>query len=375
MDASISVGDRVRFFRDGRGLTQLQVATRSGLSVDTVGSIERGVRIPTLHTLHLLAQVLGVSINALRGEPRVEPGGVGHPRLPAVYDALLGIGVRTRDVGLDAMETRVEALGATWMTSRRDNYERTAGLLPGILRDVESMRRFHRGAAAPERRRVARLAAQTCFVTRRFAKSVSRSEVGILAADRCVQAAEDADDPFLLAAARWHLGGQLLHDGQLDGAHEVTRVTIEDLERVMGDDRGGLSMRAVPVARATGVTNAYWTVWGPTNVDLYSVAVEAEGSKPHDGLRAARSIRHEDVMALPSIDRQARHLMHVAWLHDQLDEDAGVVVHLEQAQELGPQEIRYNVLAHQMVRRLLTRASSSYRTRVVGLAERLGMLQ
>src|SRR5207302_51825 len=80
------------------------------------------------------------------------------------------------------------------------------------------------------------------FVTRQFAKSVSRSEVGVLAADRGLQAAEEADDPSLLAAARWHLGGQLLHDGQLDGAEEIARTAIEELRSGIGKDRAGLSM-------------------------------------------------------------------------------------------------------------------------------------
>jgi transcriptional regulator with XRE-family HTH domain len=401
MSANIAIGDRVRFVREGRGLTQLQVATRTGLSLDYVGMIERGVRTPSARVLHLLAQVLGVSMNAIRGEAQVEPGGIGHPRMPAIYDALLGLGSGERTVDLDAMGSRVQMLGDTWLGARMNNYERTSALLPDMIRDAEWLRRSLRTAEPEQRRQAARLAALTYFVARQFAKSVSRSEVSVLAADRCVQAAEEADDPFLLAAARWHLGAQLLHDGQLDGAQEVTRTTIEDLEPTMGDDRTGLAMYGMmhllgsivavrlgdvhsarryvekvrPVANATGEMNAYWTVWGPMNLSLYAVAVEAEASNPHDGLRAAEAVDDDGLLAMPSIDRRARHLMHVAWLYDQIDEDPGVIVHLERAEQQGPEELRYNVLAHQMVRRLLGRARSSYKSNVVNLAERLGLLR
>jgi hypothetical protein len=320
--------------------------------------------------------------------------------MPLIYDALLGLHRDESPVRLDDMAERVDTLGTIWLGAKKNNYDRTSALLPDILRDAEWLRRSWRAFECDQRRQAARLAALTYFVARQFAKSVARSEVGVLAADRGMQAAEATDDPFLLAAARWHLGSQLLHDGQLDGAEEVARTAIEDLHGVMGESQTGLSMYgqmhlfasivavrqgdlhaarrcisdAVPIARATGETNAYWTVWGPTNVTLYAVAVEAEGNNPHDGLRLAESLRAEDLMALPSIDRKARHLMHVAWLYDQIDEDPGVILHLQRADQEGPEEVRYNVLAHQLVWRLLGRARSSYKTEVVRLAERLGML-
>jgi hypothetical protein len=216
-----------------------------------------------------------------------------------------------------------------------------------------------------------------------------------------VQAAEEADDPYLLAAARWHLGGQLLHDDQLEGAEEVAHRTIEELKPTIHDDREGLSMygqmllfssivavrkgrlqkarefieKAAPIADTTGETNTYWTVFGPTNVRLHAVAVEAEASNPHDGIRVAESIDDNALLALPSIDRRARHLMHVAWLYEQLDQDAGVVIHLQRAEHEGPEEVKYNVLAHQMLGRLLTRARSSHKREVLSLAERLNILQ
>jgi transcriptional regulator with XRE-family HTH domain len=398
MSSDIPIGKRLRFFREGRDLTQLQVAMRSGLSLDYISMIERGERNPSIQSLHLLAQVLSTSLNALRGEPQVEPGGIGHPRMPAIYDAMLGLAGDSGGVDLDDMANRVEALANFWLGARTNNYDRTSVMLPDIIRDAEWLRRKYRG---PDRRRATRLVALTYFVTRQFAKSVSRSEVGVLAADRCVLAAADTDDPFLLAAARWHLGGQLLHDGQLDGAEELARRTIEELRSTIGEDRVGLSMYgqmhlfasivavrkgrlhsarkyiedAVPVANATGETNTYWTVFGPTNVRLHAVAVEAEASNPHDGLRAVESIDDSSLLALPSIDRRSRHLMHVAWLYEQLDQDAGVVIHLQRAEREGPEEVKYNVLAHQMVGRLLTRARSSYKREVLSLAERLGMLQ
>ena len=72
---------------------------------------------------------------------------------------------------------------------------------------------------------------------------------------------------------------------------------------------------------------------------------------------------------------QAFEGMHMAWLYEQLDRDTGVVVHLQRAEREGPEEVKYNVLAHQMLGRLLTRARSSHKREVLSLAERLGILK
>lgn len=224
---------------------------------------------------------------------------------------------------------------------------------------------------------------------------------GITGHERHVEAAEEADDPPLVAAAKWHLGGQLLHDGHLDGAEEVVQTTIDGLSRQLLDrDRAVLAMfgqlhllasiisarkglvhharrhveLAAPVADATGETNVHWTVWGPLNVRLHAVAVEAECGRPHDGLRATRAIDTRAFPGLPSVDRRARHFMHVAWLYDQIDEPAGVAVHLRRAEQEGPEEVRYNVLARRMVAGLLRRAPTGHGRDVLGLAQRLGML-
>src|SRR5207302_3734498 len=83
MTTDIPVGARIRFFRQGRKLTQAQVAAQSGLHQEYIGMIERGLRTPSGHALTRLAQVLGLSLPVLRGQGQVAPGGVGHPGMPA----------------------------------------------------------------------------------------------------------------------------------------------------------------------------------------------------------------------------------------------------------------------------------------------------
>ncbi len=61
-DPSSLVGERLRAVRNERGLTMRDLADASGLSVNTIGLIERGQTSPTVATLHKLATALGVPL-------------------------------------------------------------------------------------------------------------------------------------------------------------------------------------------------------------------------------------------------------------------------------------------------------------------------
>lgn len=58
-------GENLAMLRLKRGLTQDQLANKTGLSVDTIGAVEQGRRWARLTTLHKLAKGLGVSTDEL----------------------------------------------------------------------------------------------------------------------------------------------------------------------------------------------------------------------------------------------------------------------------------------------------------------------
>jgi len=61
MDMRRLVGRNVRRIRTAQGLTQEQLAERSGFSQFYISSLETGRRNPTIVSLFELAQALGVS--------------------------------------------------------------------------------------------------------------------------------------------------------------------------------------------------------------------------------------------------------------------------------------------------------------------------
>jgi transcriptional regulator with XRE-family HTH domain len=61
MDMRRLVGRNFARLRQAKGLTQEEVEARSGISQQYISSLERGHRNPTVITLYLLAEALGVS--------------------------------------------------------------------------------------------------------------------------------------------------------------------------------------------------------------------------------------------------------------------------------------------------------------------------
>ena len=59
------VGNKMQQFRESCGLTQEELATKSGISVKHISVLERGLKIPRLATFLKIAEVLGITPNDL----------------------------------------------------------------------------------------------------------------------------------------------------------------------------------------------------------------------------------------------------------------------------------------------------------------------
>lgn len=64
----MGIGDRITEARKQKGLSQAELAKRSGLSQAGISYIEKGLRSPSTDTLELLASALGCSVSYLIGE-------------------------------------------------------------------------------------------------------------------------------------------------------------------------------------------------------------------------------------------------------------------------------------------------------------------
>jgi transcriptional regulator with XRE-family HTH domain len=398
----IPIGERIRFYREARRKKQAVVAGLAGITDDYLSQIERGLKTPTIALLHRIARILGVPTSALLGEAPMQSDESGSPAIPAIHSALLTSGPPRygRDASdLRDLRHRVDAAWASWQSSPI-RYTATGPLLPDLIMDVEdATRRFDRGNQAEERRAAYRLAADLYFLLRTFCKRVGRLDLSLLVADRAARAAEAADDPLRMAAARWNLGHVLLADNQPEAAEDLTIDAAEELGPRLANDaprymaihgalylvaamaavrRGDawaahahLREKARPTADQVGEGNVCWTVFGPANVGLHEVSLEIEAGEAAEALRLADRVSPSQS---PSIERRTTLLLELARCYHQRREDPAVLLHLLSAEREAPEDMRYNVLARDLVRGLVKRARPSYAAEARDLAFRIGLL-
>jgi transcriptional regulator with XRE-family HTH domain len=395
----VRIGERLRFYRQAKGKTQAVVAGLAGVSEDYLSQIERGMKTPTLTVLHRFSKILGVRVSELLGESATEHDEAVHPVGYAVQRALMAYPKPDATVDLTELRERVNGAWSIWQGSKH-RFTEASLVLPELITDVlATQRSLGATASADERREAQRISADLYFLLRTFTKRIGRTDLSLLAADRGVLAAEAADDPVRIAAAKWNLGHILLAQGEADGAEEVAMRAIDEL-RVEGadNDRDAIGMsgalwlvsavaavrnndpwtardrlreKARPAGRATGETNVMWTVFGPTNVALHALSVEMEMGEAGEALRLADDI---DISATPSLERKTTFALEVARCYEQRRDDPGVFLHLVNAEASGPEDMRYNSLARDLVHGLLKRARPTYAPQVRALARRIDLL-
>ena len=399
LSPEVRIGERLRFYRQAKGKTQAVVAGLAGVTEDYLSQIERGLKTPTISLLHRFSKILGVRVSELLGESATENDETVLPVGNAVQQAMMSYPMALDLPDLPSLRERVDSAWEIWQGSPR-RYTEESRVLPALIVDVQTAQRaFTSPAQQQERREAHRIGADLYFLLRTFTKRIGRVDLSLLAADRAVLAAEAADDPVRVAAAKWNLGHVLLAQGQPDGAEDMAIKAIEDLQRdTSADDRDAVAIagalwlvsvvaavrnndpwaardrlreKAWLAARQTGDGNSLWTVFGPTNVGLHAVSVEMETGEVAEALRLADDI---DTSASPSLERQTTFALEVARCYEQRRDDPGVFLHLMNAESSGPEDLRYNTLARDLVHGLLKRARPTYAPQVRALAERIDLL-
>ncbi|MEU0413881.1 helix-turn-helix transcriptional regulator [Streptomyces griseorubiginosus] len=399
----LPVGQKVKYYRRRNGnRTQAAVAGLCGISERYLQQIEAGQKVPSAEVLGRLAAELGVPLAALLTEDAVEESTVPLTAAPAVARALMGYD-RPRSsafAGPSELRERVEQAWGIWQSSK-DRFTAAALVLPDLISDVEHAVRVHRtGTDALARREVLRVAADLYGLLRSYCRRAGRLDLSLMVADRAIRAAEDADDPVRIAAAQWNLGHVLLSHNEptaveeakdvalgaveqlhqasmtadakaVEGALELVAVVSDALRRHWWAARTRLEQRAAPIAEQVGEGNVQWTVFGPTNVAMHAMSIEMLAGEGSEGLRVADQI---DMHGLPSRERQFTFGLELARCHDLRREDAAVIVHLLDLEEVAPEDLARSPLARNMILDLQKRVRPTFRRQVDELVQRLRLV-
>ncbi|MEU5434199.1 helix-turn-helix transcriptional regulator [Streptomyces sp. NPDC020719] len=403
MDAPrVPVGGRIAHYRHKNGnRSQAAVAGLCGISVRYLSLIENGKRIPSYDVLVRLAAELGVPVAALIAEDT--PAVVAAPLTieSGVARAFMGYG--SPAVGTPAapvLRDRVDQAWTSWQCSEQ-RFTDAAQTLPELIADIEHAVRSHRHGNDPTARRdVLRTTADLYGLLRSYCRRTGRLDLSLMAADRAMRAAEDADDPVRIAAASWNLAHALLSDTRDGAAQEATEVALQAVDQLRREPAGRetaamqgalhlvaavaaarqrqwwqarerLQQHAAPLGRTAREDNVQWTVFGPTNVSLYAVSVEMIAGEAADALRMADGI---DTGQIPSRERGFTFAVELASCCAMRRDDAGLLVHLLRAEELSLEDFVRSPVALDLLTGLRRRGRRTYRGQVDALARRVGLV-
>ncbi|MGR6998807.1 transcriptional regulator [Yinghuangia aomiensis] len=298
--------------------------------------------------------------------------------------------------GLAELREGVEAAWRTYQSSPT-RFSDAAHVLPVLIAAVDAATRAYRSPAEAERREAHRIAADLYALLRSYCKRAGRMSLSLLAADRGLRAAEEADDPVRIAVAQWNLGHHLVADNELDGAEMVVRQAAEALgdwrdspesagvygalqlvravtlsrRRDVWGARAVLDGPATQAAKISGECNVGRTVFGPSNLALHRVSVEMEAGEATTALRIADTV---NTAGMASIERRVTHLLEVTRCYELHRNDAAVLFHLQKAERLGPEDVHRSLMVRELVRGLRLRARPSFADDIAELAARVGLL-
>ncbi|GAA5056626.1 helix-turn-helix transcriptional regulator [Nocardia callitridis] len=399
--AARAIGERIQNIRTRTGRTRAVVAGLVGRSEDWLRDVEKGrlQHPPGLEMLLRIGQALGVrDLTEITGDHELLVGisrRAGHPVVPAIREAIEGVDLAAVPSPINPTElaARVDRAWRLWHTSATPRADAGA-MLPELIRDG---RRALRTLDGPERRTAAAALSGAYALSEQVLAWVADAPLLWLAADRCMSAAEIADDPVTLASAAWVLGNVWRSTGREEDAYRLASDAVELLEPQLDGDadaqalwgacqlhsaisaarmgREGDALRgidqAIGMARALPAGSAHpWTLFGVANTEISAVSVQVDLRKSGGALDAASAV---DPNAIPSVDRRARLWLELSRAYAQQHDWLGTLGALRTGTAVSEESMRCHPLARSLAAELVPHGGRLNERESRALAGRLGV--
>lgn len=370
-------------------MTQVVLAGLVGRSADWIGKVERGDRaLNRLDVLAQLARALRVEVADLVGQPVLVEDAERDDDVPAIRDALMTPRQLSRVLYGDVPDPASvdpapsgRLIEAVWSDFQHGRIGRVITALPRLIETAQRLedvayRGKHRRACLAVSARVHHLAATTLI-------KIGEVDLAWIAAERAMRAADDADNPLVLASAARAGTHTLLAAGRYRDALDLGATAARWLKtRVDAGDPDALSLfgmlnlrTAVAAARhndrttATelldqsaraadrlgGDANRWQTGFGPTNVELHKLSIALDLGDVSQVIAHGPSVRTGHM----PIERSASHLIDLARALSLAAQDDAALDRLLAAEQVAPTLVRHNPVVRETVKDLHRRARAT----------------
>lgn len=404
MTETLSIGERVAWYRRRRGLSQEVLAGLVGRTPDWLSKVENGhIALDRLSVIKALADQLDVQIGDLLAEPSLLDwtADANGSTVPALRDALMdyrhtspliATTTSTDPPDLDILRSRV---GATWSAYQDSRYARATRQLPEVLADAHQAVNTYDGDSLLRAQGLLAMAYQGAAMV---LTKLGEADLAWIAAERGLTAAHASESLVMIGSLFRSVTHCLLANGRFDAAKQLTTNAGSSLQyglaeaspeflsvygtlflagamaAARSDDRAATQTflkEADDAARRLGHdANHMWTAFGPTNVAIHRVSTAMELGDVQVALDQGPRI---DASALP-IERRVRHTLEVARAfaaHNETDEALSRVL---DAEELAPEQVRYHFLSRQLVTKWVRQQRGKPSYQLAELARRLRVI-
>jgi transcriptional regulator with XRE-family HTH domain len=357
---SLNIGERIQRRRLLRGWSIRYAASRAGISHATWSRIERGRQAAdNRFILADIAAALDCSPGDLAGV--AVPAGDraarhAHAAVHGIRQALVDVdlGEPPHVPGRPLDEVRRTAALADQLRQACD-YAGAARLLPDLLRDAHA-------ANNP------RLLCDVAFFASSVLRNLGHPAEAWLGAERCRDAAQATGDPVLLAYAAYARATAASTCGSLDRARSLADGAADELGRDAGPVMlGSLHLVAANASRTgehldeaaelagrTGETTTMGMYFGPTNVGIWRIGIEADTGDPG---RAVAVARETNPAIIPAGFRQVFYYAETARaLARMRGRDRDAIRLLLTAERVAPQHVHTSPMVRETTRALLERS-------------------
>ncbi|WFE21629.1 helix-turn-helix transcriptional regulator [Solwaraspora sp. WMMD937] len=405
MNMSLTIGERVAWYRRRRGLSQEVLAGLVGRTADWLGKVENNrIDLDRLSVIKALADVLDVGLGDLLAEPTLLDwtGDSGTSTVPALRAALTDYravtqlaGNGSRDEAPDTADVRRQ-VDDLWSAYQGSRFGYVTSGLPALINNAHAAVDGSDGTDQDQARQLLGLTYQLAATQ---LTKLGEADLAWIAADRGLAAVRPTGDPVIMGSlfrsvshalhstGRYREAVRLTEDAAAYLAPHVGTTASPALLSVYGtlmlagsmaaarsDDasttRTFLTAAEEAAARLGNDANHLWTAFGPTNVAIHRVATAAELGDIQVAVDLGPRI---DTSALP-MERRIRHALEVAralssW--NRTDEAQAILLDAEQ---MAPEQVRHHYLSRQLALTWVRRQRGKPSTQLVGLARRLNVL-
>jgi len=405
MTETLSIGERVAWYRRRRGMSQEVLAGLVGRTADWLGKVENGrIYLDRLSVIKSLADALDVQLGDLLAEPALLDWAqdVKGRTVSALREALMDYRQLTPLLSGDAngfrpdLEVLKQEVGEAWTAFQDGRFARAAHVVPSVLSLAQAATRSYSGDQQLQAYVLLAMAYQSAA---QVLTKIGETELAWIAADRGLSAAQVSGDPIVIGSLFRSVTHCLLSNGRFEAAKQLTADAAGFLQphvaeaspeflsiygtlflagsvaAARSDDRATTRTflaEADESARRLGEdANHMWTAFGPTNVAIHRVATAMELGDVQLALDQGPQL---DTSQMPT-ERRVRHALEVARAYaarNQVDEALSLIL---DAERLAPEQVRYHYISRQLVTSWVRRQHGKPSLALSDLAQRIHVIE